>query len=410
MSAARIHVLEHALHLHYGAAPGDDLSYRVLMRWKAGETGEALPVTRRVTAPLWLAAAGVALLAGLGMWLGKPSQPAVLVALEQPVRVLRESSWSPTEAHEIRVGDTVLLGEESLQLELGRTRLDLQPETLATFHPTEIHLLLGALQVTHMGGQPFEITSSLVAVRVTDPARLAIQITPREIGANLMFPTLARQVFLSTAPVALVLSVAMTEGTATVESNGLTIDLPAYEVLERAWIEEQDPYGKKQVTPAPVVDPAADNPALAFLMREVGTWDAVATALYPDAAEPMTMRGVEVSVMGPGGAWLVSDLTITMAGMENSLHWVVGINEEDPNKYIGTSVESYGGLRILEGTFDENKRIMYARLPSETEVMDTLRMVYTWISYDERLVVSEQKEGDEWVKAMEIRYTRRKDG
>ena len=114
--------------------------------------------------------------------------------------------------------------------------------------------------------------------------------------------------------------------------------------------------------------------------------------------------------MGPGGAWLVSDLTISMPGMENSLHWVVGINEEDPNKYIGTSVESYGGLRILEGTFDENKRIMYARLPSETEVMETLRMVYTWISYDERLVVSEQKEGDEWVKGMEIRYTRRKDG
>ena len=99
MSAARTHVLDHALHLHYGTSPGDDLSYRVLMRWKAGEIGEALPITRRVTAPLWLAAAGVALLASLGMWLAKPPQPPVLVALEQPVRVLRGSSWSEGSAH-----------------------------------------------------------------------------------------------------------------------------------------------------------------------------------------------------------------------------------------------------------------------------------------------------------------------
>ncbi len=224
-----------------------------------------------------------------------------------------------------------------------------------------------------------------------------------------MFPIVARQIFLHTAPVALVLSVAMTDGTATVESNGLTIDLPANEVLERAWIEEQDPYGKKKVTPAPVVDPAADNPALAFLMREVGTWDVEATAQYPDSTEPMTIRGVEVSKPGPGGAWLISDLTISLPGMENSMHWVVGVDEQNPYKYIGSSVESNGGLRILEGTFDETKRIMYARLPSENEVMETLRMVYSWVSYDERLVVTEQKAGDEWVKGMEIRYTRRKD-
>ena len=88
---------------------------------------------------------------------------------------------------------------------------------------------------------------------------------------------------------------------------------------------------------------------------------------------------------------------------------ILGVDEDDPTKYIGTSVEANGGMRILEGTFDGTKRILYARLPSESEVEPALRMVYTWVSDDERVVVAQQRDGEEWVTGYEFRYRRRQD-
>jgi hypothetical protein len=149
------------------------------------------------------------------------------------------------------------------------------------------------------------------------------------------------------------------------------------------------------------------------LAADVGTWDATITSyMGPPGAEPAVSKGVEVNEMMTGGLWLVSRFEGEIGGMKMEQRGQFGY---DPvkKKYIGTSIVSMNPtLSVFEGTYDTKTRTMtYVGGVVDPASKTTLTQRIVSTSKDDTtraFTLYIKPAGGDEVKAIEIRYTKRK--
>jgi hypothetical protein len=145
-----------------------------------------------------------------------------------------------------------------------------------------------------------------------------------------------------------------------------------------------------------------------------GTWDATITSFLGGRdGEPTVSKGIEVNTVLAGGLWLVSEFEADIAGMKFEGRGHFGY---DPlgKKYVGTWIDSMSPLvSALEGRYDAKTKTM----TYEGEYIDfgdkaryTQRMVTTLKDDGTRdfTLYMTPDGGDDEIKIMEIKYTKRK--
>lgn len=120
------------------------------------------------------------------------------------------------------------------------------------------------------------------------------------------------------------------------------------------------------------------------------------------------VTGVEVCRPGPGGNWLLTEMSITWGGEEVATFTLIGLDPR-AGQYTGTLVDSFGGeLGLLKGTPDPELETRTLRMYSarSTPGFDA-RWIMRWQGPDQRTTRIEVLRGEEWVPLREIVHTRR---
>lgn len=146
------------------------------------------------------------------------------------------------------------------------------------------------------------------------------------------------------------------------------------------------------------------------LAHEVGTWDAETKLWMDPDSKPIVSKGVEKNKM-LGEHWVIGKFESEMFGQKFHGQSQVGY---DPvkKKFVGTWIDSMSPmLNLLEGTMNGNTLTMYAKgIDPETGEEKTTKMVSTYPDANHKTFTSFDpvpgKEG-EWLKTMEVNYTRR---
>ena len=107
----------------------------------------------------------------------------------------------------------------------------------------------------------------------------------------------------------------------------------------------------------------------------------------------------------PLGMPLSDDALIVCNGMKDALFLRLALLAEKLGRRVLIVVEDT--VEMLEA-LDMAERLG-VRPKLGIRVKPTLRMVYSWVSDDERVVAAQQKDGEEWVTGYEFRYRRRQD-
>lgn len=152
-----------------------------------------------------------------------------------------------------------------------------------------------------------------------------------------------------------------------------------------------------------------------LLRQEVGVWDVeVRTYAAGPDQEPQVSKGVERNRLMAGGLWLISDFRGELAGTEYQGHGLTGYDSHK-QAYVSSWADSMGaGLMVLEGNVDETS----GELTLEGETVDPMsgqslrvRLVASYDGPDSRRTVMSlaPRGGDEFVQAVEMRYTRQPD-
>jgi hypothetical protein len=157
------------------------------------------------------------------------------------------------------------------------------------------------------------------------------------------------------------------------------------------------------------VKPSAQHKILA---DDVGTWDAVIKSwLGGPTSEPSVSKGVETNSM-VGGLWLASEFKGEFGGMTFEGRGQTGYDAKK-GKYVGTWVDSMSTeIMIMAGDLDEKTQTMTmmskgtdpAGKPYESKSVSEHK------GPDSRVFTMYMKSADtkdEFVKLMEITYTRR---
>ena len=157
--------------------------------------------------------------------------------------------------------------------------------------------------------------------------------------------------------------------------------------------------------------PTAEHEVLA---ADEGTWDATITSFLggPDG-EPTVSKGTEVNTLLAGGLWLVSEFEGDIGGVKFMGRGHFGY---DPlrKRYVGTWIDSMSPLlSVLEGRYDAKTRTMTYEgeyIDFGDEARYTQRMVTTIKEDGTRdfTLYMEPDGGDDEVKVMEVKYTKRK--
>ncbi len=147
------------------------------------------------------------------------------------------------------------------------------------------------------------------------------------------------------------------------------------------------------------------------LKKDVGVWDAEMTLWMDPSQGSMKTKGMERNRM-LGELWLISDFTADLGGQEFRGHGVFGYDAKN-KKYVGTWVDTMTTtLSHSDGTYDAEKQEMTMLMTSinpESGKEETAKTVSKYVGPDKRLFTMYMKTAgsDEWVKSMEISYTRR---
>lgn len=152
-----------------------------------------------------------------------------------------------------------------------------------------------------------------------------------------------------------------------------------------------------------------------MLKRDVGTWDAkIKTYMGGPDAPPEVSEGVETNRM-LGDLWVVSDFQGSFAGMPFTGHAQVGFDSK-ADRFVMSWIDSVStSLMTLQGTYDPSSKTLTmtgkAYDPSLGKEVEQ-KSVTRYIDEDHRVFTMSMKApelGDDWVKGMEIEYTRRAD-
>jgi hypothetical protein len=149
-----------------------------------------------------------------------------------------------------------------------------------------------------------------------------------------------------------------------------------------------------------------------LLKQDVGTWDATIKA-WMGPGEPSVSKGKEVNKMMPGDLWSISDFEGEFGGMPFYGHGTFGY-DTNKKKYVGTWVDSMSTTPMLmEGTYDAAAHTM--TMLSDTVGQDGKPVKTKSVSEQKSdgsrvftMYMKSDATGPDFVKAMEITYTKKK--
>ncbi len=256
MSEAEDRILDFALRRHFRGEDGEDLSYRVLSRWHAGETGadELSLDEKRATQTRWLLPLAAIFIIGIALVFLLPRSTSLsiedpLARAEFPIEVLRPGAWDPQPAVSFHHGDHLLIDAvEQIDLADGLadgTILEALPGTLLAmeFEDGRVRprLLLGSLHLQHKRSTPFVISSAAGSLLINQPARLRLRISANPSMDNMNLPpfrNLARGIHLRSLAITLTLTVTVIEGSALFLQGETGRELEASDRLVHSWQHE----------------------------------------------------------------------------------------------------------------------------------------------------------------------------
>ncbi len=415
MNRAENEVLEHALQNLFDAAPGD-LAERVLLRLRAEQRGVEPP--QAASGPLrWLgwsvAAAAAALLA---VWLfglqprtepgGSP--PAFVATAQVELDVLRPGQSEARPASAFQLGDTLVNGPDAEGqvrfadghgMRLGRCAMVTLSEDAGGLL---LEPRLGRITLAAARSEGLRVRTPLGLVELRGAGVLEVELLAADYTLEHpeRFRQLSKEIHMKTALPMLVSSVTLLAGSAALLSTDVAA-ATARELRTGETLQAADAAVEAQA----VVSVQALE---AKLQEEAGTWDLFVTEVDRDGRRGEELPGVEVCRVGPGGKWLLSELSVALGEREMELHTVVGY---DPRKrsYTGSLVDSFGGeIGLLRGTPDAEleTRTLEMYSAQDTPGFDA-RWRMTWEDVDLRRTRIDVLLDDEWVLIREILHERR---
>jgi hypothetical protein len=151
----------------------------------------------------------------------------------------------------------------------------------------------------------------------------------------------------------------------------------------------------------------------ALLKKDVGTWDATVKA-WMGPGDPHVSKGKEVNAMLPGDLWILSAFDGDFGGMAFHGRGQFGY-DTNKKKYVGTWIDSMSTTPMLmEGTYDESKQTM--TMTSDTVGQDGKPVKTKSVTENKpdgsrvfTMYMKSDATGPDFVKMMEITYTRNKD-
>lgn len=162
-------------------------------------------------------------------------------------------------------------------------------------------------------------------------------------------------------------------------------------------------------TPAFAQGPVAASDGHKVLNHDVGTWHADGKMYMPEQDEPFPFEGEEVNEM-LGNLHLVSRFSGNFGGMEFRGHGTASFDPES-KMYTGIWMDNMNPhMMLMEGKYDPETKTMTqfttGKLADGTENKGKSVLVYK--DEDTRMLTMYRAgEGDEWIKEMEILYTRK---
>ncbi len=149
-----------------------------------------------------------------------------------------------------------------------------------------------------------------------------------------------------------------------------------------------------------------------LLKRDVGAWDAEMKRWMPGSDQPvMEAQGIERNRL-VSGLWLLSTFTAELGGQKFIGHGQLGY-DPSKKKFVGTWIENMSThISTMEGTYDEKTGEMTMMMKSvdpRSGKDTTSKSVSKYMGDDKRIFSMYMKvaDSDEWVKSMEVAYTRR---
>ena len=145
------------------------------------------------------------------------------------------------------------------------------------------------------------------------------------------------------------------------------------------------------------------------LHNDIGTWHADGKMWMPGSDEPMPFEGTEVNEM-LGELHSISSFSGDFGGMEFKGHGTTSF-DADSGTYVGMWIDVMNpNPMTMKGKYDASTKTLTSHSvgkdPMGTEVKGKSTLVYK----DENtriLTMYKAGEGDDWVKEMEITYTRK---
>ncbi len=148
-----------------------------------------------------------------------------------------------------------------------------------------------------------------------------------------------------------------------------------------------------------------------LLKKDVGTWHAAGKMWMPGVEEPMEFEGTEVNKM-VGELWVYTDFHGEVGGVEFHGHGRSGFNIET-EKYEATWFDSMQPfVMTMSGTYDAESETMNSMSDGRDDMGNPKKGKSTLHYKDENtrvmtMYAASPDGGDEWVKEMEIIYTRK---
>lgn len=405
MNRAEDHVLEHALGALLGAPP-TDLPTKVLRSLRQGtERADSRATPPRPAARLvWILSAVAALLVVAWWFDGRlrrtdPTSSTFVATSAVELGVFRAGERIQRRQTSFRSGETLVNGperEQRVSLSTGSTITMGRCAMLTLARDEE-----GLVVVPHLGRATLEVADrSALRVR-TDLGTLVVQ-GPSAARVELLvagyglehperFQQLAEEIHMNSA-LPMVMTVAtLVAGTAVIETTTGTRSLRLGESIVHQEVDVSVELIKEK------------------LLEEVGTWDLTVTNIDRDGHPAEPLKGVEVCRAGPGGEWLLSELSVRQGEREIATHTVIGYDSRN-EAYTGSLIDSFGGeMGLLRGTAqkDLGSRTLQMFSARSTPGFDA-RSHMRWESPSRRVTEIEVLRDEEWVLIREIIHQRRK--
>jgi hypothetical protein len=161
----------------------------------------------------------------------------------------------------------------------------------------------------------------------------------------------------------------------------------------------------------PVPKPTKEH---ALFQKDLGTWDAAVKSWMAPNAEPVASKGTETNTLLPGGLWMLSEFKGSFGGMDFHGRGQSGF-DPSKKKYVATWIDSFStNVMTMEGSYDEATHTitMTGDALDMTGKPAKMKNVTNYKPDGTRamtMFMKSEATGPDFVKVMEINYTKKGD-